>query len=618
MFIQFVLFLYVFGSLNADYFRSTCSIPRLNHGRVKIRQRARLVQFICLQNYELIGNKYATCRDGEWDVPIPVCIRPGCEVPNIDNGLHMSNFDDAWVIYFCLPGHKLVGSSVIYCDGRRWNSTAPTCVDSTAVSALSCDFETPDICGWTQSELHDFDWRRLNKKTPSSFLMTGPSYDHTYGQGGSGYYMYIESTSRLENDTARLVSPVYESALSKNSCFSFFYHMYGNSSGGLRVYQKPDILSLQTLISLKPDENKYILFEKWGNLGNFWFSAVVPLTDLETNFQIVIEGIRGSSFTSDIAIDDVAILQGDNCTIASMAATTPASFRSDSCANRCFLNDTFHAVGCGCTFDCFMEDNCCLDFLETCVFHPTPISDDMATDLGDGAPQTQKLIAAVTETTSTSTSTTSTTTTSTTTTTTTPKPTTTSTTSTTTLRTPTARIERTTRRPTTRRIITTKPTMKTTSRMTTRTGKPIFKTTTAKMTSTKPTTAATTTTTTTSTTTTTTTTIKTPTTSSVVKNTTSGLSSIPENTKPVFVDKEKKKTVIESRKFKHVQLKEEHSSNAWKVVLIIVFVIAFVATASWMVVVRSARGRVALAKFRGHVHSNDPEVRYLSTDVDDD
>ncbi|XP_026492920.2 uncharacterized protein LOC113398401 isoform X1 [Vanessa tameamea] len=616
MFIQFVLFLYVFGSLNADYFRSTCSIPRLNHGRVKIRQRARLVQFICLQNYELIGNKYATCRDGEWDVPIPVCIRPGCEVPNIDNGLHMSNFDDAWVIYFCLPGHKLVGSSVIYCDGRRWNSTAPTCVDSTAVSALSCDFETPDICGWTQSELHDFDWRRLNKKTPSSFLMTGPSYDHTYGQGGSGYYMYIESTSRLENDTARLVSPVYESALSKNSCFSFFYHMYGNSSGGLRVYQKPDILSLQTLISLKSDENKYILFEKWGNLGNFWYSAVVPLTDLETNFQIVIEGIRGSSFTSDIAIDDVAILQGDNCTIASMAATTPPSFRSDSCANRCFLNDTFHAVGCGCTFDCFMEDNCCLDFLETCVFHPTPISDDMATDLGDAAPQTQKLIAAVTETTSTSTSTTSTTTTSTTTTTTTPKPTTTSTTSTTTLRTPTVRIERTTRRPTTRRIITTKPTMKTTSRVTTRTGKPTFKTTTAKMTSTKPTTAATTTTTTTSTTTTT---IKTPTTSSVVKNTTSGSSSIPENTKPVFVDKEKKKTVIESRKFEHVQLKEEeHSSNAWKVILIIVFVIAFVATASWMVVVRSARGRVALAKFRGHVHANDPEVRYLSTDVDDD
>ncbi|XP_050357079.1 MAM and LDL-receptor class A domain-containing protein 2-like [Nymphalis io] len=608
MFIQCVLFLFVFGSLNADYFRSTCSIPRLDHGRVKIRQRARLVQFICLQNYELIGNKYATCRDGEWDVPIPVCIRPGCTVPSIENGLHMSNFDDAWVIYFCLPGHKLEGSSVIYCDGRRWNATAPTCVDSTTVSALSCDFETPDICGWTQSELHDFDWRRLNMKTPSSFLMTGPSYDHTYGQGGSGYYMYIESTSRLENDTARLVSPVYESALSKNSCFSFFYHMYGNSSGGLRVYQKPDVLSLQTLISIKSDENKYILFEKWGNLGNFWFSAVVPLTELETNFQIVIEGIRGSSFTSDIAIDDVAILKGENCTIAKMAATTPPSFRSDSCENRCFLNDTFHAVGCGCTFDCVMEDNCCLDFLETCVFQLTPISDDMATDSRDAPPQTQKLIAAITETTSTSTSTSSTTTS---TTTTTPRPTTTSTTtsttSTTTPRITTAKTERTTRRPTTRRIITTKPTTKTTTRLTT--GKPNVKSTTSKKITIKlPTT-----------TTSTTTTVKPPTTSSVIENTTLVLSKTTEGTVPVFVEKEKKKTVIESRKFEHVQLKEEaHSSNAWKVILILVFVIAFVATVSWTVVVRSARGRVALAKFRGHVHANDPEVRYLSTDVDDD
>lgn len=60
------------------------------------------------------------------------------------------------------------------------------CTDSTTVSELSCDFESPSICGWTQDELHDFDWKRLNKKTPSSFLMTGPSYDHTYGKGGSG------------------------------------------------------------------------------------------------------------------------------------------------------------------------------------------------------------------------------------------------------------------------------------------------------------------------------------------------------------------------------------------------------------------------------------------------
>ncbi|KOB79027.1 Uncharacterized protein OBRU01_01246 [Operophtera brumata] len=44
---------------------------------------------------------------------------------------------------------------------------------------------------------------------------------------------------------------------------------------------------------------------------------IVLVFDLQA---IVIEGIRGYSFTSDIAIDDVAILQGDNCSAARLEA----------------------------------------------------------------------------------------------------------------------------------------------------------------------------------------------------------------------------------------------------------------------------------------------------------
>lgn len=67
--------------------------------------------------------------------------------------------------------------------------------DAKTAMKLSCDFEDPNNCGWVDDELHDFDWKRLNKKTPSSFLNTGPSFDHTFGEGGTGTVTVSEGFS---------------------------------------------------------------------------------------------------------------------------------------------------------------------------------------------------------------------------------------------------------------------------------------------------------------------------------------------------------------------------------------------------------------------------------------
>ncbi|KAI5645912.1 MAM domain, meprin/A5/mu domain-containing protein [Phthorimaea operculella] len=371
--------------------RPTC-LPHIDHGRykVRIRQRGKLFKFQCFPTYRLVGSRYVTCRDDSWDAPLPVCVKSGCPViPPITNGLKMPSHNGAWVVFFCYPGHQLVGSPAVYCDGRQWNGSIPACVDSTEASPLSCDFEDPNLCGWTQDELHDFDWRRLNKKTPSAFLFTGPPYDHTYGgvRNVSGYYMYIESTSRLENDTARLISPLYRSHLTKNGCFNFYYHMFGKTTGGLRVYQKPSTVPMESLHEMNDDGGqKYLLFEKWGNQGDVWYSGYSPLEDSDDDFQIVIEGIRGKSFTSDIAIDDVAILQGENCTAASEMATTPANTMPDSCAGRCDLPATPSRsdLECGCTAVCVINESCCPDFFDVCVFEVTPSAAEL--------PQTQKLV----------------------------------------------------------------------------------------------------------------------------------------------------------------------------------------------------------------------------------
>ncbi|XP_028175862.1 MAM and LDL-receptor class A domain-containing protein 1-like [Ostrinia furnacalis] len=365
---KWILFLSVLSVIDAQMVPGQCVVPRLANGRLRWRSRSKLIRFSCNYGFELVGSRYATCRNAQWDTPKPTCVKPGCPVPQLTNGLVITSRSDAFLVFFCLPGFKLVGTTAMYCDGKSWNTTMPSCVDSAMVSKTSCDFEDPDLCGWIQDSLHDFDWERLNRKTPSSFMNTGPSFDHTIGKGGAGYYMYIESSSRLENETARLISPIYDMEIAKDGCFSFYYHMFGRYLGGLRVYQKPDNIPLQTMLKL-PEETrkKYVLFEQWGDQGDFWYRGVSQLHDFNDNFQIVMEGIRGKRFTSDIAIDDVAILQGENCTIAKRnMVTPPPAMLPSTCEGRCGSGN-LALIGCSCAYTCLVSYNCCPDYFEVCL-----------------------------------------------------------------------------------------------------------------------------------------------------------------------------------------------------------------------------------------------------------
>ena len=49
-----------------------------------------------------------------------------------------------------------------------------------------------------------------------------------------GYYMYIETSSpRVQGDNAKLNSPLLN--FNGNMCVEFFYHMYGKTTGSLKV-----------------------------------------------------------------------------------------------------------------------------------------------------------------------------------------------------------------------------------------------------------------------------------------------------------------------------------------------------------------------------------------------
>ncbi|KAL9986055.1 hypothetical protein ACROYT_G000121 [Oculina patagonica] len=103
--------------------------------------------------------------------------------------------------------------------------------------------------------------------------------------------MFIEaSTPRLTGDIAKLEFAVSSSDIGKLSCLEFYYHMYGDTIDTLNVYN-----------------GNTTIFTKNGNQGNVWLNAKFTV-NLQS--KITFEGICGDSYTGDIAIDDVYIVDG--------------------------------------------------------------------------------------------------------------------------------------------------------------------------------------------------------------------------------------------------------------------------------------------------------------------
>lgn len=161
-------------------------------------------------------------------------------------------------------------------------------------SNMSCSFEE-GFCQWKNvqnSRLEQFDWTLWNGSTPSR--NTGPSNDHTLGTS-RGVYAYIEASEpRQRNDRARLISPVVRT---RRVCIDFWYHMYGANMGWLRVMYR------------SPKGRERRLWYKSGNRQNEWHNERLTISSY-LPYQIIIEGIRGRGFSSDIALDDIKITNG--------------------------------------------------------------------------------------------------------------------------------------------------------------------------------------------------------------------------------------------------------------------------------------------------------------------
>ncbi|XP_039502360.2 uncharacterized protein LOC120458689 [Drosophila santomea] len=476
-----VIVIYSIGSINGRCERSL----DLQNGFINYRAR-NIVRFRCNRGYNLQGTGLRTCdRDGSIRGEKPFCARRGCvRLEDPENG-YVEN-DALKTDVVCHDGYVLVGSRTAYCDGENWSTQLGSCRRSNHTGDHSCDFESEDQCGWEAETAFRRPWKRVSPASNFHSLKTGPRHDHTFKSESGGHYMRMETQAGAYG-SYHLISPIYPRFLTLKTacCFRFHYFMFGEGVDSLVVSVKPVSMPVTTMWNtFRANSSK---FEIAGEQGTQWLEHTITIDEMQEDFQVIFTATDARSRFGDIAIDDVKLMTGSDCGTNGFTTTTeppaPPTASSEqplvhdmmSCSGRCG-NSTVDAkltsdglvMGCACDEDCFLYENCCLNYFEECAkdLLQTP-EDNLSSPEPTATSTTPSTTKKPTTTTPTSTTTTTTTT---------KRPTTPKTTTTTTT---------TTKRPTTPKTTTTTTTT-TTTKATTTNRTPTRQTTSAK----KPTTTS--------------------------------------------------------------------------------------------------------------------------------
>ncbi|XP_050567843.1 LOW QUALITY PROTEIN: enteropeptidase [Cygnus atratus] len=155
---------------------------------------------------------------------------------------------------------------------------------------VCCTFED-GFCYWRQDSDDDSDWERI--QGPTFPLMSGPDFDHTFGNM-SGFYISTPIGLGFREERVRIQSLPLVS--SDPSCLSFWYYMYS-----------PNVYRLSVSISDEQGVEK-IIFEKEGNYGNNWNYGQVTLNET-SDFKVIFDAFKKNG-ASDIALDDIGLTKG--------------------------------------------------------------------------------------------------------------------------------------------------------------------------------------------------------------------------------------------------------------------------------------------------------------------
>ncbi|MEM6343317.1 MAG: choice-of-anchor J domain-containing protein [Bacteroidota bacterium] len=191
---------------------------------------------------------------------------------------------------------------------------APFLEDFEAFTNAGTSSTTPGFLanGWTRDFTGSVGWH-VGADGAQYSVGTGPIDDHT--PNGINY-MYTETSVPAQvGDTFLLISPCIDLGNLMNPYMVFWYHMFGPDMGTLEV----DILANDTLTNV---------FSLSGPQQTAETEAWIPDTTELNNYlgqtiQLIFRGIRGTDFTSDMAIDDVGVFERSPIDLEPLALVNP-------------------------------------------------------------------------------------------------------------------------------------------------------------------------------------------------------------------------------------------------------------------------------------------------------
>jgi MYXO-CTERM domain-containing protein len=219
----------------------------------------------------------------------------------------LRNFLTFIATLLCISALSTVASAQVSPPYAEDFESEPTCSTSCTVA---CVLTT----GWlNEPTLDDQDWTVDVGGTTST--NTGPSVDHTLGTS-AGKYLYTETTG-CTNNSLWLLSPMIDLTAATAPAASFWYHMFGATMGTMHVDVLDNSMAVLALDVIPSFTDNVDLWQE---------SALIDLTPyVGQTIRIRIRGMTGTSFTSDMAIDDFSLFEQTTNDIGVSSIDAPGS-----------------------------------------------------------------------------------------------------------------------------------------------------------------------------------------------------------------------------------------------------------------------------------------------------